>query len=64
MPSRRETPRKPTTPKFAFTKVIRWAGLGIAIFETLAEHVDRPSLLVLAAGMMGLHSVVKAQNGE
>lgn len=45
--------------------VIRYAGLGIVIYETIWDKVDRPSLLVLAAGMMGLKEVVKfAKNGQ
>lgn len=47
-----------------FTRLVQWVGLGIAVWETLAEKVDRPSLLVLAAGMMGLHSVINAQNRD
>ena len=30
------------------------AGLGIAVYETLIEQVDRPWLLALAASMLGL----------
>lgn len=48
----------------SFTRIVQWAGLGIAIWETFGENVDRPSLLVLAAGMMGLHSVINAQNRD
>jgi hypothetical protein len=47
-----------------FTIIVRWVGLAIAIYETVVERVDRPSLLILAGGMMGLHSVWKAQNGD
>jgi hypothetical protein len=47
-----------------FSIVIRWAGLGIAIYETVVERIDRPSLLFLAGGMMGLHEILKAQNGK
>lgn len=50
-------------PKLTFPKIVQWVGLGIAIYETLIEHVDRPSLLILAAAMMGLDSVLKAQGG-
>lgn len=50
--------------RLSFGQLVRWAGLGIAIYETLIEHVDRPSLLILAAGMMGLDSIIKAQGGD
>jgi hypothetical protein len=50
--------KKPT-----FTQIVRIVGLGIAIYETVYEKVDRPSLLILAAGMMGLDSIIKAQGG-
>jgi hypothetical protein len=43
---------------------VQVVGLLIAIYETVFEHADRPSLLILAGGMMGLHSVWKAQNGD
>ncbi len=47
-----------------WTEIIRVAGLGIILYETIFERADRPSLLILAAGMIGLHSVAKAQNGS
>jgi hypothetical protein len=47
-----------------FGQVVRYAGLAIALYETLVEKVDRPSLLILAAGMMGLDSIIKAQGGD
>lgn len=43
-------------------QAVRVAGLGIALYETIIEKVDRPSLLILAAGMMGLDSVLKTQS--
>lgn len=53
-----EKMKKPTFPQ-----VVRYVGLAIAIYETVVEHADRPSLLILAAGMMGLDSIIKAQGG-
>jgi hypothetical protein len=41
--------------------VVRYTGLAIAIYETVVEKLDRPSLLILAAGMMGLQNVVEWQ---
>lgn len=38
--------------------VVRIAGLGIAIWETAVDNADRPGLLLLAAGMMGLKTVI------
>lgn len=52
------------TPDLAlswFPVLMRYAGLGIAIYVAVFQDFDRPSLLVLAAGMMGLQSVVEAQ---
>lgn len=40
--------------------LIRLGGLAIAIYEAVFEHVDRPEILLLAAGMMAIHSAVKA----
>lgn len=54
--------KRPLLPEWSI--IVRWVGLAIAIYETLIEKADRPSLLILAAGMMGLHEVVKAQNGD
>jgi hypothetical protein len=47
-------PKQPTKPPAPdrTSQAIRWVGIGIAIYETLAEHVDRPALLGLAASMM------------
>lgn len=46
-------------------RIVQVAGLGIAIYETLFERLDRPSLLILAAGMMGMNAVYKAvKNGS
>lgn len=41
-------------------RVVQVCGLCIAIWETIVDQVDRPSLLILAAGMMGLDYVRKA----
>ena len=43
-----------TTLDAIVVRVIRIAGLGGVIWETLGEHVDRPYLLFLFACMMGL----------
>jgi hypothetical protein len=42
-------------------KILRLSGLGIALYETAIDKVDRPSLLILAAGMMGLQNVLDFQ---
>lgn len=39
--------------------IIRFFGLGLILFETLGEQIDRPYLLALAAGMVGLPELVK-----
>lgn len=38
--------------------IVRVTGIGIAVYETLFEHVDRPTLLLLAAAMIGLPSFI------
>ncbi len=38
--------------------LVRITGLGIAIWETVIDMADRPALLLLAAGMMGLKTVI------
>lgn len=45
----------------AWPWIIRFGGLAIAFYETLFENADRPSLLLLAAGMLGLPEFVKFQ---
>lgn len=46
-----------------FSRLIQVAGLGIVIFETLAEHADRPWLLLVSTAMMigglGLQLVIR-----
>jgi len=39
--------------------IVRFTGIAIAIYETVFEHADRPSLLLLAAAMIGLPEFVK-----
>jgi len=41
-------------------RIVKVCGLLIAIWETVVDEVDRPSLLILAAGMMGLDYVRRA----
>lgn len=48
----------------SFPRVVQIVGLLIAVYETVIEKIDRPALLILAAGMMGLDSILKAQNGK
>lgn len=45
-------------------KVVKIAGLAIAIWETVVDKTDRPSLLILAAGMMGLDYVRRAASSS
>jgi hypothetical protein len=50
-----------------FPVLVQYAGLAIAVWETLIDQVDRPSLLLLAAGMMGLDRVItsaRKKNGS
>lgn len=54
---------KPNRKGLTFPKLVQYCGLGIALYETVVEKIDRPSLLILAAGMMGLDSILKAQSG-
>ena len=35
-----------------FPVIVRYAGLAIALYETLIEKADRPALLALAGSMM------------
>lgn len=35
-------------------RIAFFGGFGIMIYETIAENIDRPWLLVMAIGMMGL----------
>lgn len=57
MPPNKSRQRKETQRgllEVSWPWIIRFAGLGIALYETLATNIDRPSLLVLAAAMIGL----------
>jgi hypothetical protein len=46
-------------------RIVQVAGLSIALWETVIENFDRPSLLILAAGMMGINAVYKhVKNGS
>jgi len=42
----------------AWPHIVRYTGLAIVLYETVFERVDRPSLLLLAAGMIGLKNVL------
>jgi hypothetical protein len=37
---------------------VRITGIAIAVYETVFENVDRPTLLLLAAAMIGLPSLI------
>jgi hypothetical protein len=44
---------KPPASATTWTSLaIRWCGIAIAVYETLAEQADRPALLGLAGSMM------------
>ena len=45
-------------PERTWLWLVRTCGLGIAIWETVVDKADRPALLLLAAGMMGLKTVI------
>lgn len=50
MTRRKDTPGERALS--AFPAVVRYAGLAIALYETLGEQSDRPALLGLAGSMM------------
>lgn len=41
--------------------VLRYGGLAGVVYETVGEQLDRPVLLGVFAGMMGLREVIAAQ---
>jgi hypothetical protein len=43
--------------------VLLFGGLGGVYYETVIDHVDRPGLLILFAGMMGLSSIAEGALG-
>lgn len=59
-PEPKRKPHKFKVPTWA--QIVRMAGLAIVIYETLFENLDRPSLLIIAGGMMGLPEILKAQS--
>ena len=64
-PARRSRSRgpKPDSWQVWFSRLVQVAGLGIVFYETLAEQVDRPWLLLVAVAMMvgglGLQFIVR-----
>lgn len=42
--------------------MLRLLGVSIVLWQLLVDQVDRPYLLLLAGGMLGLEQVVKIQN--
>lgn len=41
--------------------VLRFIGLGIVLWQLLVDQVDRPYMLLLAGGLLGLEQVTKIQ---
>jgi hypothetical protein len=39
--------------------IVRFGGLGLLLYETIFEHTDRPTLLLVAAAMIGLPEFIK-----
>ena len=39
--------------------MVRSIGIIIALYETIFEHADRPSIILLAAGCLGLSEFIK-----
>jgi hypothetical protein len=57
---RRATPRRRRRSRLelAWPWVLRVTGLGIIVYETVVERLDRPSLLMVAVALIGLDHVV------
>ena len=56
---------QPRTPlERAWPWIVRLTGIGIAIYETVIEHADRPTLLLLAAAMIGLPEFIRIDRGR
>jgi hypothetical protein len=49
-----------------FPTLVRYVGLGMMIYATLIDHIERPSLIVAATGMMLFKTVLngKDRNGK
>lgn len=60
--------KRPTRHDFdsSFPTVVRYVGLGIMIYATLIDKIERPSLLVAATGMILFKTVLdgKDKNGD
>lgn len=56
--ARRQHP-PPSPLERAWPWIVRFFGIGLILFETLGENVDRPYLLAVAGGMVGLPELVK-----
>ncbi len=54
---------KLSRPHFTFEQIREYVLLGlgvvITVYETFVEHADRPQLLILAAGLLGLPTFLK-----
>jgi len=46
-------------PKIGRDTILLLAGLGIVLHETVWSNIERPSLLVLAAGLIGLPAYLR-----
>ncbi len=55
-------PRNPL--ESAWPWIVRMTGIAIAIYETVVEHIDRPTLLLLAAAMIGLPEFIRIDRGR
>lgn len=61
-----DSPRLPTWLTWDRIRdaVLFFAGLGLALNQAVIDKVDRPSVLILAAGMMGLPAFLPRKDGE
>lgn len=45
-----------------FPTIVRYAGVALAIYTAIVHQFDRPSLAILAAGMIGFKTIWGAKN--
>ena len=60
MARKRQTPTRPTEAELLlwWPWIVRFTGLGVFLYEVVGQSVERPSILVLVAAMIGLPELI------
>jgi len=47
-----------------FPTLARYLGVGILVYETAFDNLEKPSLIVAASGLIFFKNILRAGNGE